>query len=110
MSRTPESSMTDLGGRVGVLLRERGNAVVAPTIQLEKVVAGAGRRRRRSRIAASTLCLALAVGAGFLVTQRVPQADPAQQPPAADRPVLELYATLDGYEPQAAFARQWKRH
>lgn len=105
MSRTPESTSADLGGRVGVLLRERGNAVAAPTIQMEKVVAGARRRQRRSRVAASALCVALVVGGGYLVTQCVPQPQPAQQPPAADGPVLELYAMLDGYVPQAAFAR-----
>ena len=104
MNRTQES-IDEVGGRVGTLLRERSDAVAAPTIQMERVVAGANRRRRRSRIGASALCVCLVVGGGYLVTQRIPQPEPTQQPVVEDRPVLDRYAVLDGLEPQAAFAR-----
>lgn len=104
MSRFPEAS-DELGGRVATLLRERSDAATRPGIQMEKVVAGASHRRRRSRIAVSSLCVALVVGSGYLVTQRVPQPEPAQQPAVVDRPVLGRYAVIDGLEPQAAFAQ-----
>lgn len=106
MSSISELSDDVMGKRVGAALRERADRAATSSIMIEEVRHGAQRRQRRSRAGVAVLCALLVGGAGYAVSRRVPQSQPAEQPsPAPTAMVMERYALMDGATAEAAWAQ-----
>lgn len=103
ISELPDDVM---GKRVGAMLRERADRTPAPSIAIGEVRHGAQRRQRRSRAGVAALCVLLVGGAGYAVSRRAPQSQPAEQPsPAPAEVVMDRYALMDGATALAAWAQ-----
>ncbi len=103
ISELPDDVM---GKRVGAMLRERVDRAATSSIVIDQVRHGAQRRQRRSRAGVAALCVLLAGGAGYAVSRRAPQSQPAEQPsPAPAEVVMDRYALMDGATALAAWAQ-----